>query len=39
MWPEDMDSELIIAVGEVDVGVEQSVADSLDRADKLAAAW
>ena len=35
---EDMNSELVSVVGEVDVGVEQSVADSLDRGDKLAAA-
>ena len=35
---EDMDSELVSVVGEVDVGVEQSVAYSLDTADKLAAA-
>ena len=35
---EDMNSELVSVVGEVEVGVKQSVADSLDIADKLAAA-
>ena len=35
---EDLDSELVTVVGEVDVGVKQSVANSLVSADKLAAA-
>ena len=35
---EDMDSELVSVVGEVDVGVELIVAYSLDTADKQAAA-